>query len=115
MRALGWIIGLPLAVLAAVFAVANRHDVRLELWPFPWSLDLPVYLAVLAPLVVGLVVGALLVGLSGLKTRHRASAERRRAESLQRQLDAARKEAETLRAEAEAAKAAALPAPDQAA
>jgi uncharacterized integral membrane protein len=95
LRLIAWLIGLPLAVMAAVFAVANRHDVRLELWPFPWSMDLPVYLAVLVPLLLGLVLGAVLVGLSNLKTRARVSTERRRAESLQRQLDAARKEAAT--------------------
>ncbi len=115
-RLVAWLIGVPLAVLAAVFAVANRHDVRLELWPFPWSLDLPVYLAVLGPLVAGLLAGLLLAGLSGLRTRARVSAERRRAESLQRQLDTALKDAEKARAEAETAKALPKPAaPDQAA
>lgn len=115
-RLVAWLIGVPLAVLVAAFAVANRHDMRLELWPFPWSLDLPVYLAVLGPLVAGLLLGMLLTGLSGLKTRTRVSAERRRADSLQRQLDAALKDADKARAEADAAKALPTPAtPDRAA
>lgn len=85
---IGWIVGGPLAILAALFAVANRHDVRLELWPFPWSIDLPVYLAVLAPLVLGLFLGTALSGLKVLAARRRAGIERRRAESLERQLAA---------------------------
>lgn len=97
MRALGWIVGLPLAILAAVFAVANRDDVRLDLWPFPWSLDLPVYLAVLGPLVGGLLLGALLGGFKTMAASRRAAVERRRADSLERQLDAARKEAEAVK------------------
>jgi putative membrane protein len=89
LRFLGWIVGAPLAILAAVFAVANRHDVRLDLWPLPFSVDLPVYLAVLAPLVLGLILGAAASGLKLLAARRRAGVERRRAESLERQLAAA--------------------------
>jgi uncharacterized integral membrane protein len=88
-RLLGWLLALPLSLLAVVFAVANRHDLRLELWPLPWSLDLPVYLAVLVPLVVGLAIGALAMWLAGHRTRMTARAQRRRAESLERQLAAA--------------------------
>jgi len=76
-------------VLAAVFAVANRHDLRLQLWPLPWSLDLPVYLAVLVPLVLGMVLGGLAVWVAGHRTRAAARHHRRRAESLERQLTVA--------------------------
>lgn len=86
MRVLGWLLALPLALLAVIFAVANRHDLRLELWPLPWSLDLPVFLAVLGPLVLGLVVGALLAWTAGHRARATARSQRRRAESLERQL-----------------------------
>jgi putative membrane protein len=105
LRILGWLLALPLIVLAVVFAVANRHDVRLELWPFPWMLDLPVYLAVLGALLAGILIGAIAMWLSGHRTRMNARQQRRRADSLERQLEAAR-------AEAEAAKAA-LAAPPQ--
>ncbi|MGE5546100.1 MAG: lipopolysaccharide assembly protein LapA domain-containing protein [Solirubrobacterales bacterium] len=87
-RLLGWIVGLPLALLAVMFAVANRHEVRLDLWPLPWSLEVPVYLATLGSLVGGILVGALIAWASSLPARRRASVQRRRADSLQRQLDA---------------------------
>lgn len=86
MRLIGWLLALPVSLLAAVFAVANRHDLRLQLWPLPWSLDLPVYLAVLVPLVLGMVLGGLAVWLGGHRTRAAARYHRRRAESLERQL-----------------------------
>ena len=86
MRLIGWLLALPVSLLAAVFAVANRHDLRLQLWPLPWSLDLPVYLAVLVPLVLGMVRGGLAVWLAGHRTRAAARHHRRRAESLERQL-----------------------------
>ena len=93
MRILGWLLALPIALLIVVFAVANRHDVRLELWPLPWVLDLPVYLAVLGALVKGIVIGLLVAWLAGTGARRRAREHKRRADSLQRQLDAARVEA----------------------
>ena len=88
MRLLAWIIGLPLAVLATVFAVANRAEIHFDLWPLPFGIELPAYLAILAPLALGLLLGLVLGGLSGLGARLRAAEQRRRAESLQRQLDA---------------------------
>lgn len=98
MRILGWLLAFPLIVLAVVFAVANRHDVRLELWPLPWVLDLPVYLAVLGALVKGMVIGAVVMWLSGHRARANARQQRRRAESLERQLEVARTEAEQAKA-----------------
>lgn len=96
MRVLGWLLALPVALLIVVFAVANRHDVRLELWPFPWVLDLPVYLAVLGALVKGIVIGMVVAWLAGSGGRRRAREHKRRADSLQRQLDAAVVEAKRL-------------------
>ncbi|RAU21625.1 DUF1049 domain-containing protein [Paramagnetospirillum kuznetsovii] len=93
MRLLTWLLGLPLAVVATVFAVANRQDVRFDLWPLPFGVDVAAYLAVLGPLALGLVMGAVLVWLSGTGARLRARADRRRAESLERQLAAAVKPA----------------------
>ena len=89
MRILAWIIGLPLAVVVAVFAVANRQEIRFDLWPLPFGLEVAAYLAVLVPLAVGLLSGALLVWLSTAPGRLRGRRDRRRAESLERQLAAA--------------------------
>jgi putative membrane protein len=88
-RLVGWIAGLPVALLLALFAAANRHDIRLELWPLPWSVDLPVYLAVLGALGLGLVIGLAVAWLSGHKARSAARRQRHRAESLARQIDQA--------------------------
>jgi len=91
-RTLAWLIGLPLALLLAMFAVANRQPLALELWPLPWSIEVPAYLAVLGALGLGLVVGAAAAGLSCLGVRRRAAQEKRRADSLARQLEALREQ-----------------------
>ncbi|CAA7611862.1 LapA family protein [Magnetospirillum sp. UT-4] len=89
MRVVARLLALPVAVVVVTFAVANRHDVRLDFWPLPWVLDLPVYLAVLGALAIGLAAGVLLAWAGGHGARARARTEKRRAESLERQLAAA--------------------------
>lgn len=89
MRVIGWLLALPVSLLAVLFAVANRHDLRLDLWPLPWSVEVPAYLAVLVPLVAGLVLGAVFAWMGGHSARMAARYHRRRAESLERQLAAA--------------------------
>jgi len=89
-RTLTWLTGPPLALLVALFAVANRQTVALELWPLPWSVTLPLYLAVLGALAIGLMAGAAAVSIACLAARRRAAQEKRRADSLARQLAAAR-------------------------
>ncbi|MDA8230816.1 MAG: LapA family protein [Magnetospirillum sp.] len=89
MRALGWIVAVAIALLSIVFAVSNRQPVALELWPLPWSLTLPLYLAVFGALVLGMAVGAVAAWASGRGTRRRARDQKRRADSLARQLETA--------------------------
>jgi lipopolysaccharide assembly protein A len=87
-RWLGWLLAIPVALLIVVFAVANRHEIRLDLWPLPWAMDVPAYLAVLGALAKGIVIGAVAMWLSGFRARRNAREQRRRAESLDRQLRA---------------------------
>jgi uncharacterized integral membrane protein len=50
-----------LAILAVVlcFVLSNQQDVTLTMWPFAGSLQFPLYLMGLIPLLVGLVAGGL--------------------------------------------------------
>lgn len=91
-RIVYWIVAIAIAAVAVVFAVSNRHAMRLELWPLPFSLDLPVYLGVLGAMGLGVVLGALLAWLAQARWRRAARVNRRRAEALERELDAARKQ-----------------------
>jgi uncharacterized integral membrane protein len=87
---LSWLVGLPLAAIVLLFALSNRQDVALGLWPFDDGVVLPVYLIVLLPLLLGFVAGALASGLKGLKYRRLARQQTKRAEGLEHQLDAVR-------------------------
>jgi len=59
MRLLGWVLIIVLAPLAIAFAVANRGSVTISFDPFPLALDLPLYLAVFAALVIGMMIGGM--------------------------------------------------------
>lgn len=86
MRILIWLIGLPLAVVVVVFALSNRQDAVLGLWPFDEGLTLPAYLTVLGPLLIGLLSGLVLAGTGTLKARAAARGQRRRVAALEREL-----------------------------
>lgn len=104
MKILRWIVAFPIILICVVFAVANREMVRFELWPLPFSADLPLYLAVLGTFVIGLIVGLAFAYMAGHSKRVMARQEHRRAVMLDH-------ENAGLRAQLESAKAAASAVP----
>ncbi|MCY4231805.1 MAG: hypothetical protein OXF26_13210 [Alphaproteobacteria bacterium] len=62
---------LAIAMVAALFAVENMHEVAIGIFPVDSTVFLPVYLIVLAPLAAGLVAGWVLSGIAGGKSRRR--------------------------------------------
>ena len=62
-KVLGWILGVPFAIILVIFAISNRTSVRLDLWPLPFGIETPLYLLVLGPLAMGFLAGAVVVWL----------------------------------------------------
>ncbi|MBM3554242.1 MAG: LapA family protein [Alphaproteobacteria bacterium] len=71
MRLLASLLFLLAAVAGVFFAVANRAKVAVDLDPFPFAFEVPLYLLVLAVFGLGLVIGGVTVGLGGLAARRR--------------------------------------------
>jgi uncharacterized integral membrane protein len=86
MKGLFWIAALPLAAIAGLFAVANRHLVMIDLWPLSGHVDLPLFIALAGALYAGFVLGALIAWAAAGKARARARAATRRADALEREL-----------------------------
>lgn len=86
MRILSWIITVPLVVVAVLFALSNRGIVTLRLWPLPFEMDAPLYLASLLFLLAGFIAGGLVAWISG--HRHRTAARKNgwRMQKLERDL-----------------------------
>ena len=55
MRLVFWLVGVPLAVAVALFAVANRDDVTIEF--LGYAAVLPKFMLILGAIFVGLLIG----------------------------------------------------------
>lgn len=77
MNRLVWIITLPVALLVILFALMNRQEVTLSLWPLPWDIAAPLFLFTLGAIVFGFFFGALSAYLSGATTRRKLRAANR--------------------------------------
>ena len=85
MKRFSWILTLPLIAVAVIFSIANRESVTLDLWPFELTLQLPLFVILLACIAFGLVVGGMATWLSAAPTRRRARQARRRVTELERE------------------------------
>ena len=77
---MGWMIRaliyIPLAFVLVLFALSNTQTVQVGIWPFDYSRELPLSIALLLTFAVAFLLGALLLWFSAIAARLRA----RRAE-----------------------------------
>lgn len=102
-------VGLPLAILMVLFAVANRQPVRVGLDPFSpnapaLAVDAPLFAVFFVALLAGVVIG-------GVAAWTRQGRARREAKRLRQENDRLESETEQARREAAAARRVSLPAP----
>jgi lipopolysaccharide assembly protein A len=90
MKLLFWIVVGLVAVALASFAASNRESVAIGLWPLPFAADLPLYLAVLGALLIGVILGAVAAWTAGRGKRREARRRGRRIAALERELAATR-------------------------
>lgn len=69
MKILVRVISLSLMVVAAFFAVANRAAVTVSLAPFPYQVETPLFVVVLASALLGLVVGGAVTRIGAARRR----------------------------------------------
>ena len=90
MKLLFWIVVLVLAIVLGSFAASNRQSVALGLWPLPVVAELPLYIAMLGGLLVGMLLGAVATWAAGGRRRREARRRARRIAALERELAATR-------------------------
>ncbi|MBM3521775.1 MAG: LapA family protein [Alphaproteobacteria bacterium] len=83
MRPLFWIVGVPLLLVGAFFAVANRESVSIDLWPATGKVTMPLFAALVGALYLGFLFGALVAWWAGRRGRSRGREARRRVVALQ--------------------------------
>lgn len=107
LRILKLLIAVPAALAIVLFAVANRHEVRVSFDPFSREapgafLDLPLFVVVLSALALGVLLGGVAAWIA---QSHHRRAERR----LKREVTRLSAESAALKANASEATLAALP------
>lgn len=95
MRLLSWLVSLPVALAAVLFAISNRESVTLALWPLPFTVTAPVYLAALLALLAGFLAGGAVVWFGQHGERWRAGRLARRVSRLEEELRQAKQRAAT--------------------
>jgi lipopolysaccharide assembly protein A len=90
MKFFWWVVLALVALVLILFAVSNRENVSVELWPLPALVELPLYLVVLGTLLVGFFAGELVAWVRNWRWRREARRSRDRIAVLERELDAAR-------------------------
>lgn len=88
MRLLYWILVALVATVLALFAASNRESATLALWPLPFVVELPLYLASLAALLTGFLAGLLAAWIAGRSRRREARRRANRIAVLERELAA---------------------------
>lgn len=114
MRFLYWLIALPIGLAVLVFAVVNRHETVIDLWPFPYSMTVPVFAVAIACVFVGFLWGGVVAWAGAGQARHRAREYARRYDAQQRELAALRGKVEAADAARKSAMVALPPAPSSA-
>ena len=93
MRLLSWIIMVPVALAVISFSVNNRDSIAIDVWPAPYTVEVPVFAIVLVSILGGMVIGAIVAWFSGGKTRSRARRNARRAKTAEREAGTLRQQA----------------------
>lgn len=84
MNRLRWLITVPVAIIVVVFAVNNRGDANVSLWPLDLVITWPLFAFVFIGIGVGFALGACLMWLSDAPTRRRAREQARKIRELER-------------------------------
>lgn len=83
MRLTFWLAGVPLLLIGAFFAVANRENVAVDLWPLAGRINVPLFAALVGALYLGFLLGAAVAWWAGRHLRSRARETRRRLTRLE--------------------------------
>jgi uncharacterized integral membrane protein len=86
-----WLLTLPLGALLVLFAVSNTSPVRLGLWPFDVTVELPLSIAVLGVSAIAFLFGAIVVWTTAIPVRMRARKLENSATALRAEVDQLRK------------------------
>lgn len=81
MRLSTFLFGVPVAVVTVVFAICNRTEVSLSLWPLPYDITAPLYIPILLVALLFFLLGGSYVWMTGSRVRRE---NRRRGKAIKK-------------------------------
>ena len=78
------------ALASVLFAVSNRGTVSVSVWPFPFAIDLGLYVIVLISVLSGFLVGALTSWVAAGKHRRRVRRQRTEIRTMESEINSLR-------------------------
>ena len=88
-RIVKWLVFGPAALVIIVLSVSNRRTVTFSLAPMPFEVDLPLYLLLLAAVLIGVVLGGIACALSRWARAQRKAIQNRAGNAVPSQKSAA--------------------------
>lgn len=82
-RLLSYLILLPIGLMVISFALSNRDDVVLYLWPIPYLLEIPIYLFAFIFFIAGLLLAFSILSLRVSKLKFSEKKAKRQLQKLQ--------------------------------
>ena len=86
MKLINSIIAAIVALVVILFAVSNREQVSVELWPLPYQLSLSLYAVILLTILIGFIAGVIAMWLVSAGRRREARRLRRQVRDLEQSL-----------------------------
>jgi uncharacterized integral membrane protein len=86
LRILNTVLAFVFALLAILFAVSNRAEVDITLWPFPFQATMGLWLAILLALVLGILIGLIAAWLAAAPRRRERKRLRGQVKDLEQNL-----------------------------
>jgi len=81
-----WLFILPVVFLTLSFALSNRQEVALQIWPFPVEIIAPAWALVLVFFVIGFLCAAFLSAWRHVALNHQVARQSRRISELQEEI-----------------------------
>ena len=77
-RFLEYVVASVVLIVLIVFSVSNRNQLEINLFPFPFLIEVPIYIALLGVLIIGVVIGGFVGYMSNLGVRSTVRVDVRR-------------------------------------
>ena len=81
-----------ITIVFVAFSVANREMVEINLFPIPYSANMPKFILAILCFSLGVIVAGLIMSLKLARARHRLNKEHKRAVTLETELKGLRSE-----------------------